>query len=427
MDALFGRMYHAFFREEIDFHARNFNLLALAGISVSFCIGTGALFTDGWRASAACYFLCLFAVVLLFYSSRTEKYRRCYYMTIGVIFLVGFSMIFFLGGGYLGGMPLFFVFAVVFTAFLLEGYELAALIAVELTVYSVDIVLAWRFPQWVIWHQNTAETAMDILICTILASLSLSASAYLQVKQYRMQQFKLDQQNTILSQMNRNKTEFLANASHEMRTPLTVVSVNIQLVMELLKRMDGRSKDPEEVGLLADAQAEIMRLARMVDGMLALNASGGISSHADRTRADLSGLLENVVDMMQLVVSGHGNELRTDIQEDIIVFGNMDLLTQVMMNLIQNADQHTRNGGIWLYAKEDGGKIVVTVGDNGSGISPELLPYVFERGVSDGGTGFGLFLCKTAVESHGGTIRITSKPGKGTEVIITLPVYQGQF
>lgn len=427
MKALFDRLYQTFFREDIDFHARNFNLLALAGVLVSFCIGTGSLFTDDWKAAAACYFLCAFAVALLIYSSRTEKYKRCYYLTIGVIFLAGFSVIFFLGGGFLSGMPLFFVFAVVFTAFLLEGRELILMSAVELMVYSTDILLAWRFPQWVIWHRNTMEIAMDVLICTILAAVSLGASAHLQVKQYRTQQLKLDEQNAMLAQMNQSKTEFLANASHEMRTPLTVVSVNIQMVMELLKRMDGLSDGQEPVELLADAQEEIMRLARMVDGMLMLNAASGTGEAMEKTRLDLSALLYGVEDVMRLVLDRQGNRLQTEIQKELILFGNMDLLTQVIINLIENADKHTRQDVVRLCAKEDAGEITVTVRDNGSGISPELLPHVFERGVSDGGTGFGLFLSKMAVESHGGTIRIASEPGKGTEVTITLPVYQGQF
>jgi signal transduction histidine kinase len=70
---------------------------------------------------------------------------------------------------------------------------------------------------------------------------------------------------------------------------------------------------------------------------------------------------------------------------------------------------------------------LVTVTDTGTGIAAELLPHVFERGVSTGGTGFGLYLCKTVVESHGGRIWIESTPGSGTTTRFALPTYEGQF
>jgi signal transduction histidine kinase len=72
-------------------------------------------------------------------------------------------------------------------------------------------------------------------------------------------------------------------------------------------------------------------------------------------------------------------------------------------------------------------EIIITVRDTGIGISSEILPRVFERGVSTDGTGYGLYLCKTIVESHGGKIWIESEPGNGATIYYTLPVYEGQF
>jgi signal transduction histidine kinase len=119
--------------------------------------------------------------------------------------------------------------------------------------------------------------------------------------------------------------------------------------------------------------------------------------------------------------------LNTGSEKVLTIFGSADLLTQVLTNLLQNAGAHTENGTVTVRAKRDGGEITVTVKDTGTGIPPALLPRVFERGVSTGGTGFGLYLCKTVVESHGGMVWIESNPGEGTAVYYTLPVYEGQF
>jgi signal transduction histidine kinase len=220
------------------------------------------------------------------------------------------------------------------------------------------------------------------------------------------------------------KSEFLSNASHEMRTPLTVISVNVQTVMDILDDMDGAVKDPETEELLQSAQNEIMRLSRMVGGMLTL---ASVSENTERQELDLSGLLQSGVETLRLNLDKRGNIIETAIEKPLTVFGNADLLTQVLTNLLQNAGAHTENGTVTVSAKREGGEITVTVRDTGTGIPPALLPRVFERGVSTGGTGFGLYLCKTVIESHGGKVWIESGAGEGTAVYYTLPVYEGQF
>ena len=131
--------------------------------------------------------------------------------------------------------------------------------------------------------------------------------------------------------------------------------------------------------------------------------------------------------MLRLSLQKNGNTLNTSIEPSLSVFGSADLLAQVLTNILQNAGQHTGNGTIALSAKKTSRTITVTVSDTGTGISGEMLPNVFERGVSDGGTGFGLYLCKTVLESHGGSIWIESRQGNGTAVYFSLPVYEGQL
>jgi len=92
--------------------------------------------------------------------------------------------------------------------------------------------------------------------------------------------------------------------------------------------------------------------------------------------------------------------------------------------LIANANRFTRNGEIRINAVEEDGFVAVVVRDNGAGIKPDLLPHVFTRGVTDGGTGLGLPICKSAIESMGGEIMIKSDYGQGTAITFTLPVYE---
>ncbi len=271
---------------------------------------------------------------------------------------------------------------------------------------------------------NESEALADIIVGFTSVSIVLGICMFLHFRLYNEQQRKLDEQNILLAESNRVKTEFLANASHEMRTPLTVTSVNVQTVIEILEDMGEKVDDPEAEVLLKSAQNEIMRLSRMVGGMLTL---ASMSENTDRQKLDFSALIASTVEMLRLTLSKHGNTAETDIEPGLKVFGNADLLAQVLTNLLQNAGAYTENGTVAVRVVKQGGIITVTVRDTGAGVSPELLPRLFERGVSTGGTGFGLYLCKMVIESHGGRIWIKSEPGSGTRVYYTLPSYEGQY
>ena len=181
--------------------------------------------------------------------------------------------------------------------------------------------------------------------------------------------------------------------------------------------------NPETTELLADAQEEIMGLARMVSGMLSM---ASLSESTEKKRCSLTAILKNSTDMLRLLFRKKENELEVSVEEGMEVFADADLISQVLVNLLQNANTHTQGGRIEVRAFLKDGKYQVEITDNGSGIAPELLPHVFERGVSDGGTGVGLFLSKSVVESHHGKIWIESRQGEGTKVSFVLPVYEGQ-
>ena len=360
----------------------------------------------------------------MYYAMRTQKYLRCYYITIFAIFLGLFPYLYFAMGGYKGGVTTFFVFAIVFTAFMFEKKQAHIILTLELFVYTTCIVASFLHPGLVKNFPDESGFFFNNIVDFTVVSISLAMIALAHFRLYNEQQKKLDGQNTVLAHASRAKTAFLANTSHEMRTPLTIISVNVQTVMEILEDMSDVLKDQDAGKLLETAQREIMRLARMVGGMLNL---ASMSESGEKKMVDFSALLANSAEMLRLSLQNSGNSLVTGIESALNVFGSADLLAQVLTNILQNAGQHTENGTITLSAKKNGGIITVSIADTGSGVSADILPQVFERGVSDGGTGFGLYLCKTVVESHGGNIWIESEQGNGTTVYFSLPVYEGQL
>ena len=335
-----------------------------------------------------------------------------------------FPIMFFTAGGYHSGMPSFFVFSVAFTFLMLEGKKAIVMSTLEILLYLAICIIAFKHPELVNAWDTERELLTDVMVGFASVSAVLGTMLYLHFKLYNEQQKKLDEQNLILERASHAKTEFLSNTSHEMRTPLTVISVNIQTVAEILEDIGEAVKDGEAMELLQNAQQEIMRLARMVGGTLTLAA---MSENTDKHALDFSTLLYSSVKMFSLHLQKRDNTLITEIDEGLTVFGNADLLAQVMANLLQNSAAYTRQGEVILRAEKSGHEVLVTVKDSGDGISAELLPHVFERGFSTGGTGFGLYLCKMVVESHGGRIWIESEPGRGTTVTLALPTYEGQY
>jgi signal transduction histidine kinase len=409
----------------LDFRVRLFNVLAMGGTMVSLAMALVGMVADAGLGNIVANFIsAALSFWLLCYSQRTGRYQLCYIVTIVAIFLVLFPVMFFTAGGYHSRMPSFFVFAVAFTILMLEGKKAIAMSVVEVLLYLAMCLIAFRYPDLVKAWDTEQEILVDVMVGFVSVSAVLGTMLYLHFKLYNEQQKKLDEQNHILERASRAKTEFLSNASHEMRTPLTVISVYVQTVAEILDDMGDAVRDGAAMELLHNAQQEIMRLARMVGGMLTLTA---ISENTDRQMLDFSTLLHSSMEMFSLHLQKRGTTLTEEIAAGLTVFGNADLLAQVMANLIQNAAAYTHLGEVTLRAEKKGQEVLVTVKDTGDGISPELLPHVFERGVSTGGTGFGLYLCKMVVESHGGRIWIESEPGNGTAVTFALPVYEGQY
>jgi len=169
-----------------------------------------------------------------------------------------------------------------------------------------------------------------------------------------------------------------------------------------------------------------MRTARITDNALRL------SSMQERTPKggqemkplDMAALLSTCAEAYRILLEKRGNRLVVNIADRLPpVSGSADALIQVMVNLLSNANTHTKDGEIIVAAEADKKFIRVSVTDSGSGISPELLPVVFDRQISGGGsTGIGLAICKEIIASHNGKIKIVSEVGKGTTVAFRIPV-----
>ncbi|QBD81962.1 HAMP domain-containing histidine kinase [Ktedonosporobacter rubrisoli] len=217
---------------------------------------------------------------------------------------------------------------------------------------------------------------------------------------------------------------FVADASHELRTPVAVIRNMTEVA---LAQPDGQ----EDYGLvLQEVNAESERLGRLINDLLALARAdeGHVKLDHDPVRLDL--LTADVVASMETLATERNIEISTRRLDPATVLGDAARLIQVIMSLVDNALIYTNRGGqIFLSVETCGSHVHIIVQDTGIGIAKKDLDHIFERfyradparSKAVGGSGLGLALVEWMVHAHKGIVTVESQPGKGSTFIVTLP------
>jgi PAS domain S-box-containing protein len=220
---------------------------------------------------------------------------------------------------------------------------------------------------------------------------------------------------------------FVSDASHELRAPLTAIQGNL----ELLRRYDPSPEERAE--MLTEAEREARRLSRLVTDLLVL-ARGDADVEMHLQPLTLSApLLEAWQEARR--ISGDAHRLELGQMAVVLVNGNADRLHQLGLILLENAIKYTPRGGlVRLEVEVIGDEAVIRVSDTGIGIAPEHLPLIFERfyradpgrtrGEDPGGTGLGLSIAKWIADCHAARIAVSSQPGRGTTIEVSLPLLE---
>lgn len=221
---------------------------------------------------------------------------------------------------------------------------------------------------------------------------------------------------------------FVANAAHELRSPLTAMRTALEVTL------DRERTSAEYRELLADLIEECTSLGSLINHLLLLAEGDAGLLHAEG-EVQLDELVQRAVDMFQGIAEQRNVSLHVKAPQPITIPGNRVHLREVIHNLVDNALKFTPEGGrvsLELSAASGSSQVQLRVCDTGMGIPAEDLPKVFERFYradksrqrdrSTGGNGLGLSICQAIVRSYGGQISIESTLGKGTTVTVTLPV-----
>jgi len=251
--------------------------------------------------------------------------------------------------------------------------------------------------------------------------------AVAEVTDQKRAEVALREHATVIADASRQKDEFLAMLSHELRNPMTP----IRTALELLRR----TSELDETGrrALGVLDRQIGHLARLLDDLLEVARITTGRINVRPAPVDLRAVVDESLDSAKEFIDAHGHSVEVVLPpEPLIVNGDLTRLVQVIVNLLNNAAKYTDHGGvIRVEAATEGTWAVLRVTDSGAGISPRLLPKIFDLFTQDertldraqGGLGLGLSVVRRITELHGGSVQARSEGrGRGSEFTVRLPL-----
>ncbi len=295
-------------------------------------------------------------------------------------------------------------------------------------------MLGWRFSRGL-----THSLGQIVAVARQVAAGDLSSHllTHSTISDLRLLSQTFNEMTESLRRADQAKTAFVADVSHELRTPLTVIKGTVETLQDgALDDLDAREE------FLASIADETERLIDLVNGLLTLARADGGALKLQRVPFNLAELAQARVTYMQGMAARKGMGLYLDMagadtlvkaaitQDDCWVLADVQRITQVLNNLLDNAIRYSRFG--------DQVRVVITPGttqvtchlvDSGPGIAARHLPHLFNRFYRVeasrnrrlGGSGLGLAICREIIEAHGGTISVQSTEGQGTTLTFTLP------
>jgi len=221
-----------------------------------------------------------------------------------------------------------------------------------------------------------------------------------------------------------NQARFTSDASHELRTPVSVILSQTQTAL-------ARSRSaPEYREALEACQRSAQRMRKLIESLLELARLDAGQEPMKREQFDLAKIARDCVELVRPLAAEKAIVIYCNLPVTDCL-GDPERVSQVVTNLLSNAIHFNRNQGeVRVTSRTENNEAALSVSDTGDGISPEEIPHLFERFYRvdksrsriQGRTGLGLAISKAIVDAHGGTIEITSHPGTGTTFQVRLPI-----
>lgn len=317
---------------------------------------------------------------------------------------------------HVGFYALLFLGLTLFAVFLITQYpQSVALVFMLWLGLSIAALSAWVFDSFYIWIPALSPSIL--LLATWVIFIGYQANRIERLN------FRLQQEQQYLQELEQLKNNFVSLISHDLKTPIA----KIQAIVDRLLTQHPEPELQEDLKSLRKSGDELNRYIQSILKVLRVESR---DFKVNKEVADINEIIEEAIHQLRPLAAEKMIEIKTDLEPMFSAEFDTTLIKEVLVNLIDNAIKYTPRGGqIGIQSSETEDSIFVKVQDNGEGIRPEDLDNVwgkFTRGkdqdLKSKGTGLGLYLVKYFIELHGGKVRLESKVGTGSAVSFTLPL-----
>ena len=394
-------------------------------------IGVVKFVNGNYKAGWASLVFCAVAAVVLVYSIinvKLGKTKRVRALALPIVlgFIFGLTCLFFLDGGINGGVPVFFILAVVITPWLLDTADAIIMVGLEVLALGLNIYFAHNYPDSV----NPARLHDFSIIfsgMSVIITLALFCLIYTYI--FRKQKERLDEAITEAKTANEAKSSFLNSMSHEIRTPMnSILGMN-----EMILREEDRPEIREYASVI---QRSGRALLGIINDVLDFSKLQDSKMEIMPVRYDLSSLINDLVNIAAEQAKKKSLTFTVNVNKSIprILEGDEYHIRQVMLNILNNAIKYTERGGVTVsidYEKSDDYKIMLrcSVADTGIGIKSDDLESIFQpfehleatRRFSSDGSGLGLSIVQKLLHLMGADLKVESVFHKGSTFSFDVP------
>ncbi|MET1053932.1 MAG: HAMP domain-containing sensor histidine kinase [Pedobacter sp.] len=368
---------------------------------------------------------------LLYYNSRYLGNLRWSVVLFGIILYGWLTFNYFVNSGINGPTLLLFLVAQVLIIAVMPRSQYYFWLPLNALLVIGVVAIEYFYPASVVSHYSLRLNLFtDVLTTYVCATASIAVVFYYVIRNYQAEKKRKIELFNSLKKADESKAKFLSILSHDLKSPLN----SIQSFLEMLTDYDLAPEEEKMIktSLLKETRNTQIMLFNMLSWTKA-QMEGGI--RVSLVPVNVSNDLESSIDLFKVAAMDKMITLSTDIDDDVCLHADMDMITLVIRNLVNNAIKFTNTGGeIMIRAKIVNGDGVLSVEDNGIGISKEKQLQLFElnSGTTYGtnnekGVGLGLMLCKEFTELQGGKLSFTSTEGKGSAFSVSLPICAGAF
>jgi signal transduction histidine kinase len=371
------------------------------------------------------------SLIAIYYFVRFKKIVDPFITPIIIIAILGISTIWVFNGG-INGSNIFPAFIILILGILVVPIKIKKYIIILFIAVNIFILLIQFYrPDLITNFSTETERWVDNIITLIYSSYFIYIIIRFVHKNYTLERLKAEKSEIRLHQLNADKDRFISILGHDLKSPFNALLGFSELLTENIRTYDIDKIENIANRINKSAQSVYKLLEDIL--MWARTQQGKIPFKPQKW--SFIDICKNILEILKQNANTKNITINYSVSDHMNVFADIDMLKTILRNLVSNAIKFTNNGGaININAEENSGNVIISVSDNGIGISPDNLTKLFDiaqvlttKGTAEEtGTGLGLLLCKEFVEKHGGKIWVESEFGKGSEFKFTMPIFTEQ-